>query len=184
MNNNDFDLKKLPLYDGITHINIYSKAETELGRLLSNLSNLSVKIPSIGTFKCLEGYWYYLKCEQVLSYKEFEKIKDNFFDFNGFQAKKYGKEILENFFKEKKLITDNEIPNEFKDKIKLALQYKIKQNIYLAKLLVNSDLPFYHYYYYGQKDNAKVIFLNQYDWIIDEIVRLRSILKDVQKMKK
>jgi len=46
--------------DGLSHINIYSKGMTELGRLLSNFANTPVNTPQDGKFTSIEGYWYWL----------------------------------------------------------------------------------------------------------------------------
>lgn len=181
------EIKQLPLYDGISHINIYSKGNTEIGRLLTNMAFVKVKIPEVGQFECLEGYWYWLKVQHFYKIKnktkeEFENVAKDLFSMNGFKAKKYGRGLI----KELELTDDDTkiIPDDFKEKIKLAIQYKIKQNKVLLNLLANSVLPFHHYYYYGKKENPTVILLPEYDWMLEEIERLRIILQNIIKSKK
>jgi len=47
--------------DGVTHVNIYSKAKTELGRWLSNFAYAPIRITGHGRFASIEAYWYWLK---------------------------------------------------------------------------------------------------------------------------
>ena len=68
--------------DGDTHINIYSKGQTELGKWLSNFTFHPIKIDGI-VFKSIETYWYYLLTDDV-------QILDTF----GYKSKELGKEIM------------------------------------------------------------------------------------------
>lgn len=66
--------------DGITHINVYSKGKTELGRLLSNFSHT----PFYGNdilFNSVEGWWQWFTTG-----KEYDYLKYLY----GFKAKKRG----------------------------------------------------------------------------------------------
>ncbi len=68
--------------DGITHINIYSKGKTELGRLMSNFALSPFSVPQHGEFKSIEGYWYWLSTGD-------ESLRDLY----GYEAKKAGRKL-------------------------------------------------------------------------------------------
>ena len=76
------------LDDGITHINIYSKARTELGKWLSNFSYSPIKIEN-ELFNSIEAYFYWLICKD-------DRLKLLY----GYNAKKLGKEILKSIDRE------------------------------------------------------------------------------------
>ena len=44
--------------DGMTHINVYSKGKTEIGRWLSNFAYSPIDLGNEGYFSSIEGYWY------------------------------------------------------------------------------------------------------------------------------
>lgn len=50
-----------PNEDGITHVNIYSKSGSRLGRFLSHFRKIPFEHPTMGKFESMEGYWYYVK---------------------------------------------------------------------------------------------------------------------------
>jgi predicted NAD-dependent protein-ADP-ribosyltransferase YbiA (DUF1768 family) len=70
--------------DGITHINIYSKGKTTLGRELSNFANTPIEVTD-GYFESIEGYWYWLGSSN--------KDKELLRNMSGFQAKQYGRNL-------------------------------------------------------------------------------------------
>jgi hypothetical protein len=43
-----------PSEDGVTHINVYSRGNTELGRLLSNFAHTPFSHPEFGEFASVE----------------------------------------------------------------------------------------------------------------------------------
>lgn len=150
----------LPDEDGVTHINIYSKGKTELGRLLTNMSEVGFDHPVAGYFRSMEGFWYYY----------FTRSQHNEFKvMNPWECKKAGK-----------LMRDDRIDKEgisSLDKVIIlqAIGYKIKQSMKIIGLMIDSELPFAHYYCYGDR----VIMLPQYDWMTEEFERIRKILKEV-----
>jgi len=172
----DEELKKLPSLDGLEHINIYSKAHTELGRSLSNFANSPFKHTDYGMFMSVEAFWYWLKTD-----KKFPYLKDLY----GYHAKKEGKRMVDMVRSENPEYYDN-LPNTdaFQNEIKTALRLKLKQNKDILTNLVSTDLPLLHYYYYGNSDNAKVHMVTQYDWITDELELLRKLTKEVLDAKK
>lgn len=144
-----------PSYDGIYHINIYSQGKTALGRHLSNFAVTPFTYEPYGTFKSVEGFWYYYftGCK----HEQFKRMW-------GFQAKQQGKKL----FEEKHLIND-----EDKSIILEAIRCKLRQNHTIRQMLKESILPLKHYYVFG----SKVMDLPQYQWIVDEFIRIREILQ-------
>jgi hypothetical protein len=116
--------------DGVLHINVYTKGKTQLGRDLSNLSNIGFNHPKYGRFISMEGFWYWVKTGK----------KHNVFrTLYGFYAKKQGKEFA------------TVLNHEFENIIKEGLECKIKQNPELLVRFKDSTLPFTHYYTYGDR---------------------------------
>ena len=131
-----------PEDDGITHINVYSKAQTELGRWMSNFAHTPFTINDHGTFASVEGYWYWLGCRD-----------DQLRTCYGFQAKKLGRELPRTVH----------LPDaEFQHHIALALEIKAKAEPRMLAMLKKSTLPFAHYYVFanGVKDAG-------YKWILE-----------------
>lgn len=57
-----------PVDEGVTHINIYSKAKTELGLLSTNFARTPIDHPEFGHFESLEGLWYWLATDKKTRY--------------------------------------------------------------------------------------------------------------------
>lgn len=140
--------------DGVSHINIYSKGQTELGRFLSNFSDCYVNIDG-QVFRTIEGYWYWLGC------------KDNrLLKTNGWESKKLGRELQ---------VPDWNKDPEFERKIGYAITLKIISNEWCKQELIKSkDLPLYHYYTYG----TKIMMVKDGLWIINLIAHIRQELID------
>jgi len=140
-----------PETDGINHINVYSKGKTELGRLLSNFAHTPF-VCDDGRFESVEGYWYWLGNKD-----------DRLRSVYGYNAKSLGRKLP----RQKSLSEE-----EFKTKIKIAINKKIKQNN-LMNVLAISRLPFVHYYAWdGHVKDAG------YRWIVDHITTLRKWLQE------
>lgn len=135
--------------DGITHINVYSKGKTSLGRFLTNFHDTgNIRTPD-GYFRSIEGYWYWLSCGD-------NKLRN----LSGFAAKTYGREARAKDWPE-------EWDNEFKVKISKAIEYKLFASTdYLGEILNSPDVPFVHYYVYG-KD--KIVPVKGCKWVLDKI---------------
>lgn len=145
-----------PSRDGVDHINIYSKANTSLGRDLSNFADIGFKHPDYGQFRTVEGFWYY-----VSTGFKYEQLRT----MSGPEAKKFGKEIPK-------------VPIDcFEGLIISAIQAKISQSPELYLNLKNSILPFTHYYYYGNIDNPKVIFPKGAEFIVEYLTKFRSLIQ-------
>lgn len=137
-----------PEDDGVTHINIYSKGNTKLGRFLSNFARHQFECED-GKFQSIEGYWYWLSSKD-------DKLRTLY----GWEAKKYGRHI-----RAKDWVNDI----DFINKICSAIEIKIKTSQYLEEFKTSS-VPFDHYYLYG----AKVVRPTEGRWILEFIDSLRK----------
>lgn len=146
-----------PDTDGKTHINIYSKAATKLGKFLTNMANVPVSMGEDGVFESMEGYWYWLMTGRD---KQFFQM------CNCFEAKKHGRQLPRN------------PPINFQAKFKEAMKMKIDQYPRMKELLIKSELPFTHYYFYG--DDDRTVVFPPFDWITREWERLRLFYKGQQ----
>lgn len=149
----------VPNDDGTTHINIFSKGNTELGRRLSHYSYSPFIHPYFGPFKCMEGFWYYLRAV---------KPDDKLRELVGAEAKFYGKELETHFLHNfQKLIVD-------------ANYQKIIQNPEIKQMVMESTLPFDHYYTFGTKQ----VRLPQFIWLIEGFEEIRRKLNEDETFEK
>lgn len=148
-------IKLNPVDDGITHINIYSKSSTWIGRELSNFAYSPINTED-GAFQSIEGYWYFLLTGD-------ERLRKLF----GYDAKKYGQSL--NFLSN---ISEND--DVFITKIKKALTIKLESNQRLKKELLNCKLKLEHYYYFGDIKNKPKVIDAGYKWIIDFFEQYRE----------
>lgn len=151
-----------PRNDGIFYINIYSQGKTELGRQLSNFALSEFTYEPYGTFKSVEGFWYWYFSGQK------EDILKKLW---GYQAKQFGQKICNDKGRKTFAESDKEIILE-------AIRCKLRQNKIIRNMLAHSVLPFRHFYCFG----SKVVEPLEYSWITDEFERIRKILqKKLQK---
>lgn len=152
-----------PEEDGVTHINVYSKGKTPLGRSLSNFAHTPFEHPEDGFFSSVEGYWYWLSTGSV---------RNEFRGLYGYKAKETGKLIREEIERNGGLA----IIEDFDARIKKAILCKIEQNEELRKTLKSSDLPLTHYYTWGDPPNVKITYPESYAWIHEYIADVRDWL--------
>ena len=57
-------MKLDPKEDGVSHINVWSRGTTDLGRDLSNFAHTPFVHPRYGPFQSVEGFWYWLSTGQ------------------------------------------------------------------------------------------------------------------------
>lgn len=142
-----------PDKDGIDHINVYSKGKTDLGRALTNMSDIGFDSPIYGKWPSVESFWHYLMTG--CKHEQFRYL-------NCFEAKSLGKLLRK----------DHEGLSEYKkDVILEVIMFKLDQNKWLLNMLRNSTLPLTHYYVNG----SRITRLPQYDWMIDELQRIRTL---------
>lgn len=159
-NNPDVEIILNENEDGVTHINTYSKAHTELGKMLSNFYKFPINTVD-GPFMSVEGYWYWLSIDDAI--KEKEELRKLY----GFTAKSRGKEIIATHGGQNSRFDD-----DFERKILKAIWYKFRRNTHLL-LPELATLPIVHYYCYG----GKVIDVtSKYQWMIDGMTKMRNHL--------
>lgn len=154
----DRELPK-PEHDGVSHINIYSKANTPLGRFLSNFNGPPVDTED-GRFATVEGYWQWLRTPERWP------DRDAFRDAGGYEAKKLSKRVKDAY--------DDRpgVDTAFKRKIARVILQKII-TAGRVREVAESALPFTHYYMFGDRQVA-----GSHRWVVDTIERIREILKD------
>lgn len=131
-----------PLEDGLTHINVYSKGQTELGRMLSNFAYTPFELDGKG-FASVEAWWYWQMLEKDDAYLR---------SLSGFHAKKYGKNLW--------------LPDKEPTKAALRRVYlrKLQAHTGIFKLLIQNVLPLEHYYVYFNDDGSAKVVGNKYLW--------------------
>lgn len=150
-----------PEEDGETHLNVYSKARTALGRWLSNFSRGWFETED-GPFASVEAYWYWLGAENPRR----EELRGT----HGFRAKELGRELRS---------PDWNSDPEFQRKICAALDAKLATRPSMLEELAGCDLPLVHYYVYG----GKAVEPSDGKWVIEHLERARreAKLKKSQK---
>lgn len=144
--------------DGKSHINIYSKGRTVLGRTLSNFSHHKFNHDELGSFSGMEGLYYYLKTG---------KKNDSFRRLSGFAAKKLGQTLP-------RVEMDKE---EFYRLLKLGCRCLYRDNPKIHELILDQVvenksevLPFEHYYLNGNHP----IFPKGNEWLTEEWEEIRK----------
>lgn len=158
----EFDYR--PEDDSVTHINVWSKGQTDLGRLLSNFAHTPFKHPEYGHFSSVEAFWYWLSLGQN---------NNELRGLYGFQSKQAGKLIRDEILKHSRL----PFVENFEGKVKKAILCKIEQNPKLKEKLMYSDLPLTHYYVWGTPENYKQTYPDEYAWIHEYISDVRDYLR-------
>ncbi len=160
-----------PDKDGIDHINVYSKARTLAGRRLTNYAESPFSHPLYGDFNSMEGFWFWLYSGR--QYNALRKV-------HGFKAHELGRVCIANIEPPKDM-------ERFKDKIREATKAKLRQNIDILQLLVETgDLKLVHYYYdYSERDlsKAKVTYLKRHQWQMDTLMEIRKQTQEWMKKK-
>lgn len=149
-----------PEEDGINHINVYSKARTELGQFLSNFSDCYVDTED-GCFRTIEGYWYWLGLNEGIP------RRDKLFSTNGLDSKLLGRQLKAPEWGPKNFNF------EFERKIGYAITVKILSNSDMCQKLIESKgLPLFHYYVYG----SRIIMVKEGLWMLRLMEQIRDEL--------
>ena len=147
-----------PETDGINHINVYSKGNTSLGRMLSNFYVRPFKYKKMEV-QCIEGLWYYLATgEQYLE----------LLTMNGNQAKRIGS-------KYPKRVSTTDLKGDFLFTMAKAIHVKVVTNPDIANALKSSTLPLMHYYV--QADGKMVVPTGSTQWFLSVLNKERELLK-------
>lgn len=163
--------------DGETHINIYSKGRSDLGRFLSNFTR-SDTVTDHGKFRSLEGYYHFLRglaalrnCKRdVRGYEQ--RLEDLRYVDGGF-AQSLGRWIRSDFIKDAIHFVD--LDDEFFAHFKSALTAKVEHPEYKEKFY-SSRLPFTHYYIVG---NGGIYHHPRFDWLSNMLEDIRDDAESV-----
>lgn len=127
-------------YDGITHINVYSKSRSPLGRLLSNFAYTPVTIDSL-LFESIESWWYWTKMNKINESSLFPLFTQEQLDEIrikvGADAKAYFRELYKD---------DSSGFSPSKEELKKAYLAKLEHHPHIKDLLFVNHLPLTHYY--------------------------------------
>jgi hypothetical protein len=148
-----------PENDGTTHINVYSKANTDLGRFLSNFSGPPVDTDD-GTFRTVEGYWQWLRTPEDWAGRE------AFREADGWEAKRLSKRVKDECEDRPK------VDRAFKRKIGRAILDKILKSGY-TDAFAESELPFEHYYVFGDRQVR-----GSHQWLMGVLEHIREIVAE------
>lgn len=146
-----------PEDDGFTHINIYSKAQTELGQAASNFQRLNFVVPGFGSFASMEAFYYYVSTGSR---------HDHLRRLSGFLAKQEG-QLLSTVKR-----------NDFDEVMRLGIRSKyldnkeLFDNYFVKHSTGGEELPFTHYYVMGSERTVVVPQGNT--WLVDEWESIRS----------
>lgn len=141
--------------DGVTHINIWSKAKTELGQALSNFAHTPFTHPEFGMFASMEALWYWLSTGRT--HNELRRLY-------GMSAKSYGSKLARVEMDEA----------EFRKIICDAFRCKLDQHPKLKEAFTRSTLPLEHYFVYGRNMETIVDQRKKHGWQTDYLEQLRD----------
>lgn len=147
-----------PEEDGLKHINIWYYGRSQLGRELAHFAKKPFIHPFFGPFNTMEGFWHYIKTGAC---------DDRLRTLDGPGARKLGKELKWTYVE------------NFQDIIMRANYEKINQHPALKKLLIDSTLPFMHYYIFKSEENTNgvVIDIVANAWMIKMFDDLREMFR-------
>lgn len=156
-----------PANDGVDHINILSrKGKTQLGRRLSHFAHSPFTHPFYGAFQSMEGFWQYASTGF-----QHEFLRDEI----GLDAKRRGREL-----KDQETEEDDNWYVEFTEDVLAGNYLKIIQDPSLAQMMIESELPFTHYYLFIDPNPAKppqIRIPRESDWLCKGFEKIREALK-------
>lgn len=144
-----------PNQDGLTHINVYSRGLTVIGRFLSNFTFAPFVHPLDGRFASVEGYWYWL------AVKPTHPRRDELRYAHGYAAKTLGR-----------MFRGADWPTlpDFQDRICMALRAKLgAYPDFLMLFRQPPHLPLAHYYVFDGMTRA----VPEAQWMLDELDKIR-----------
>lgn len=154
----DEQAKIKPREDGLKHINVWSKAKTQVGQLLSNFAHTPFRHPVHGFFVSVEGYWYW--CASGRRNDQLRRL-------HGSSARSVGQQ-------------QESVPlpeSEFHDMIREGLSYKVFQNKAVREALADSRLPLEHYFVYGKDADVVVNRGIKHYWQLIWLDLIRKFLR-------
>lgn len=151
-----------PSEDGKTHLNVYSKGRTEVGRFLTNLAHTPFEHPIWGPFQSVEGFWYW-----YFSPKRSDKLRE----LHGVEAKMVGRVLS----KRKDNKDGFAITPIQKSVIREVIRFKVRKYPEMWPAIARTEgLPFVHYYVVP--GGGIIDMTEKYQWVMDELTDIRSKL--------
>jgi hypothetical protein len=142
-----------PTQDGVTHINIFSNAKTQLGQDLSHFADLPIYHPVFGGFRSGEGLWYWIS-----------RREESLRSLSGIEAKLHGRSLPV-------LVT---LPaDEFQRMINLGNQAKLDAYPEIKEALASTTLPLLHYYTKVYSGQLVVTQAKDSEWILAYFEKVR-----------
>lgn len=157
--------------DGETHINIYSKGATTLGRFLSHFTR-SDTLTAHGRFQSLEGYYHYLRGFISIagdSKYDLSRLED-LRHVDGSFAQSLGRWIRNDL--QKSGLRYRELDEVFFGHFREATMAKIVNSDF-ANEFAESTLPFTHYYII---DKGMIYHHPRFDWLSNMLEDIRDEL--------
>lgn len=135
--------------DGFTHINVFSKSKSKLGRALSNFAHTPITLGE-NYFESVESWWYWSKMNNINNSSLFPHFTpEQIIDVKtkiGKEAKIYFRELFKG---------DSSTFNPTKEQLKEAYLQKLAEHREIEIMLFANKLPLAHYYMmFDKKVNA------------------------------
>ncbi|WP_338924388.1 hypothetical protein V0M98_32770 (plasmid) [Pseudomonas silesiensis] len=143
-----------PEDDGVTHIDVYSKGKTDLGKDLSHFAHKPFCHLEHGLFASVEGYWYWLT-------RQAEELRHA----HGYAAKEMGRGLP---------IVKKWHPERFRELICQANDAKLARHPELKEALEESRLPLEHYYVQRYGGKPCVVQPKDSEWILAHFEQIRQ----------
>lgn len=153
-----------PLADGHTHINIYSRGRTELGRFLSNFTEHEYNHYNYGKFASIEAFWHW---RHLYGSEAPEEELDRLRVLSGNMALVQGRALRQKYEAHLRAYEYFEID------ICNAIGQKILDVPRMRRKLCRSSLPFKHYYWYGDNIHAAKTRDGGCAWMVKHIEVIR-----------
>lgn len=130
-----------PANDGVDHVNVYSKGQTELGRLLSHYSAVGFELDG-RRYASVESFWMVTRMTSANQAAEIYSAIEisTAASLPGYKAK----EFLRGLGRD-----SGQPPSE--SQLRRAYEARFAAMPRLKELLIQCDLPLAHYYVYGTK---------------------------------
>lgn len=147
-----------PNDDGTTHINVFSRGKTYLGRKLSNFERVFMEHPEYGPFASMEGFYYYIS-----SGMQHDVLRQLY----GAVAKKVGQGLSR--------VTINDFESILKSGLWAKYNYNVEMfdTLFLTSVTEEGDvLPLTHYYVFGSAN--EIVVPKGSAWLIEGWNEIRT----------
>ena len=128
------------LDDGKTHINVFSKSRSVLGRLLSNFAHTPIEYKGL-RFESIESWWYWMKMNNINAAELFPVFDQELLDSIRSKIGKEAKEYFRSLYK-----SDSSSFSPEKEELKEVYKLKLEAHPNIKEMLIENKLPIDHYY--------------------------------------